>query len=246
MATTPIPGQDSFTSALIFALETLVEEQGRFTTVELREKIKNDAPNFPKNQKPVLSSRKKNGSNSGRIMLHPLEKAQSIQENGSAPTLGEDIDLDIFKRQTVTLHFDFCDKPSHAVVKAFGQNLNQIFETDNLGVNRVRWGGMRQSAAGLAFGTFQRSLHRHRRASSEQLQAPSDAGGSQSGSNGDDSAFPTPSPSNGDSPHPLEVTAAGNIAVSPSTLAPLLSAVSLGVKLESQAQIEDGRRQHER
>ena len=246
MATTPIPGQNSFTSALIFALETLVEEQGRFTTVELRNKIKNDAPNFPKNQNPVLCSRKKCGSSSGRIMLHPLEKAQKSQENGSALSLGEDTDLDIFKRQTVTLHFDFCDKPSHEVVKAFGQELNQIFETDNLGVNRVRWGGMKQSAAGRAFGILQRSLHRHRRASSEQLQAASDAGGSQSGSNGDDSVFPTPSPSNGNSPRPLEFTAAGNIAVSPSTLAPILSAVSLGVKLESQGQIEDSRRQYER
>ena len=218
-----------------------MEEQGRFTTVELRNKIKNDAPKFPKDQNPVLSSRKKNGSNSGRIMLHPLEKAQRIQENGSALSLGEDTELDIFKRQTVTLHFDFCDKPSHAVVKAFGQQLNQLFETDNLGVNRVRWGGMKQSAAGRAFGILQRSLHRHRRASMEQPHAASDAGGSQSGSNGDDSTFltPSPSPSNGDSPRPLEFTAAGNIAVSPSTLAPILTAVSLGVKLESQGQIED-------
>ena len=245
MATTPIPGQNSFTSALIFALETLVEEQGRFTTVELLRKIKNDAPSFPKDQNPVLSSRKKNGSSSGRIMLHPLEKAQRIQENGSALSSGEDTELDIFKRQTMTLHFDFCDKPSHAKVKALGQHLNHVFETDNLGVNRVRWGGMKQSAAGRAFGILQRSLHRRRSASMEQSQAASDAGGSPSGSNGDDSALLTPSPSNGDSPRTLEFTEAGNIAVSPSTLAPiLLSAVSLGV--ESQGQIEDSRRQHER
>ena len=242
MATTPIPGQNSFTSALIFALETLVEEQGRFTTVELRNKIKNDAPEFPKDQNPVLCSRKKSGSNSGRIMLHPLEKPQRIQESGSALNVGEDTDLDIFKRQTVTLHFDFCDKPSHAIVKAFGQHLNQIFETDNLGVNRVRWGGMKQSAAGRAFGILQRSLHRHRRASSEQLQAASDAGSSPSGSNGDDSALLTPSPSNGDSPRLLEFTAAGNKAVSPLTLAPIPSAMSIVVKLERQGQIEDSRR----
>lgn len=50
MASTKVPGDDSFTSALIHALEALVMEkaEGRFTTVELLRKINHDAPHFPK------------------------------------------------------------------------------------------------------------------------------------------------------------------------------------------------------
>jgi len=44
-----MPGEDSFTTALIWALKFLVEDRKRFTTLELQTKIM-DAPNFPKNQ----------------------------------------------------------------------------------------------------------------------------------------------------------------------------------------------------
>ena len=73
MDLTPRPGKDSFTRALIYALKALVEKRqdGRFTTVELLNKIK-EAPDFPKDQNPMLSDREKKGS-AGRIMLHPLQ-----------------------------------------------------------------------------------------------------------------------------------------------------------------------------
>ena len=239
MGTTKVPGPDSFTSALIYALEALVKEKGRFTTVELLGKITKDAPKFPKDQKPVLSDRREDEP-AGRIMLHPLERNQGDGASNASAS-GNDNNLDAFKRRTVTLHIDFCNKPSHADIERLGNQLNKTFERYILGVNGVRWGGMKQSALARALRGFQAGPKR-RRASSGQLQAASDAGGSPSGSNGDDSAFLTPSPSNGDSPRPLEPTAAGNIAVSPSTLAPILSAMSMGVKLESQGQIEDSRR----
>ncbi len=73
---TMVPGEDSFTRALIYALETLVEERtdGRFTTAELLNKIKTDAPHFPKDQNPMLMNRE--GSHSaGRIMLQPLQRS---------------------------------------------------------------------------------------------------------------------------------------------------------------------------
>ena len=243
MGTTKVPGPDSFTSALIYALETLVKEKGRFTTVELLNKITKDAPMFPPDQKPVLSDRRED-VHPGRIMLHPLKGDQESSER-TALTPDNVNDLETFKRRIVTLHIDFCDKPSPTDIEWLGNELNKTFERHALGVNGVRWGGMKQSAAARALRGFQAGPKR-RRASMEQLQAASDIGGSQSGSNGDDSAFLTPSPSNGDSPRPVELTAAENKAVSESTLAPILSVVSLGVKLESQRQIEDSRRQHQR
>ncbi|KAL9626566.1 MAG: hypothetical protein Q9204_007208, partial [Flavoplaca sp. TL-2023a] len=64
-----------FDCALIFALKRLVRDKnkGRFTTDELLRKIKT-APNFPKDQTPVMSNRDNKKTSAGRIMLHPLQK----------------------------------------------------------------------------------------------------------------------------------------------------------------------------
>ena len=81
--TTRIPGIESFTSALIYALETLVrQKEGRFTTDELLRTIK-DAPNFPKDQEPQLVERRNPHTRAGRIMLHPirLDRMESQTSN---------------------------------------------------------------------------------------------------------------------------------------------------------------------
>ena len=240
--TTKVPGPDSFTSALIYALEALVKEKGRFTTVELLRKITKDAPHFPKDQKPVLSDRREDVY-PGRIMLHPL---QGNQEAGSRTALAPDHDanLDAFQRYTMTLHVEYSKKPSLTDVETLGDQMNQTLERNNLGVTGVRYGGMKPSAAARALRSFQAGPKR-RRASMEQIQPASDGDGSQSGSNGGDSALLTPSPSNGDSPRPMEFTATGTMAISSATLPPVLSEVSLGVRLQSQRMIEDSRNRHE-
>ena len=140
MATTRVPGEDSFTSALIYALEALVEEKGMFTTVELLRKIKSHAPNFPSDQIPVLSDRR-DDAQAGRIMLHPLHRNQ---EDGSRTAISseETSNLDALKRHTVTLHSDFAKKPPSTDIEILGRHLNQIFERSTFGVNRVRWGGV--------------------------------------------------------------------------------------------------------
>ncbi len=230
MATTQVPGNGSFTSALIYALEDLVEKKGRFTTVELLRTIKTHA-DFPKNQSPVLSNRR-DKVEAGRIMLHPLDK---VQKDGSQNVLPseKDTNLDAFKRHTVTLHFEFTNQPPPIDVKTLGRELNSIFERYTLNVNRVRWGGMRQSAAALAVGNFQQA-GRRRRASSEQRQVALDDMGSDSRSVGDNSALLTPStsPSNRDSPRLMEFTATGNTAVQPLTLRTKTSSKSLGFNEE--------------
>ncbi|KAM0799442.1 hypothetical protein BDR22DRAFT_855393 [Usnea florida] len=169
MSTTRGPGNKSFTEALIYSLEALEKEKGRFTTVELLNHIKDHAPNFPKNQTPVLSDRKSNGQ-AGRIMLHPIRQTP----NGPISTSSTDecTIQDAFKRRTVTLHIDFCDQPSLTDIDTLGTQFNHLFERSSLSVNQIRWGGMQGSAALRALGNFQAGrLKRSRRVSMEQQQA---------------------------------------------------------------------------
>lgn len=172
MGFTQVPGKDSFTRALIYALEALVTERadGRFTTVALLNKIKTDAPHFPKDQNPMLINREKKFS-AGRIMLHPLQKAGSDEESSQK----EAASLDPLKGHALTLHFDFSEKPSSTYIEMLGRELNEFFER-NVGVNRVRWGGMRPSMVARAAKSFQARLRRNRRASMRLQEANSNAG----------------------------------------------------------------------
>lgn len=173
---TPIPGPYSFTSALTWALEALVEEkgdqEGRFTTDELLRKIQHDAPDFPEDQEPVLSNRKPGDTSAGRIMLHPLDrngtKAQSPAKEVTRP------DLDQAKRQTLTLHIDFAEKPSKVSIEKLGYQLNGIFDPNTLSVNRVRFGSLRPSVFNRATKMFAAFAERHRRLSGRQQQPPMD------------------------------------------------------------------------
>lgn len=126
MESTPAPGKTSFTSALIWALEVLVESGEAFTTEELLKAITNEAPHLPKNQTPVLFDRFYY-SPACRIMLSPLSARRRIQE-----------------QYTVTLHFDFAEIPSLPVIEKLGRNLDDIsFTSDRLPIDTIRWGGMR-------------------------------------------------------------------------------------------------------
>ena len=165
---TPVPGKESFTSALIYALEDLLKknENGRFTTDELLRKIQHHAPFFPKDQVPVLSDREEGASSSaGRIMLHPLDPNGTPQSPSK-----EGPSLDPTKRQTLTMHFDFGDKPSLESIKTLGLQLNNIFDRNTLGVNRVRLGSLRSSMFNRAVKSWTASLARSRRMSGRQQQ----------------------------------------------------------------------------
>ena len=140
MGTTRVPGRDSFTSALIYALQTLVNERenGRFTTVDLLNKIRSDAPHFPKDQHPILFNRAKMFP-TGLILLHPLQNA-GLDDTSSRSELAEP---EAFTGTTLTLHYDFSEKPSLDYVEMLGKSLNKFFQGHG-GINRVRWGGLSQ------------------------------------------------------------------------------------------------------
>ena len=140
-ASTRPPGEDSFTSALIFALNKLVEVRpgGRFSTIDLLQVIQGDAPHFPKDQQAMISDRLKN-TPGGCIVLHPLQGEGLINQ----PTPEE---VDPLKLHTVTLHYEFSDKPTKDDIKHIGNEFNTVFERRRFGLNRIRWGGMQHRQA---------------------------------------------------------------------------------------------------
>ena len=168
MEVTPLPGDTSFTSALIWALERLLatKPEGRFTTSELLAEIRDNAPHFPQEQHPVMRDRE-SGNQTGRIMLHPLQDAS---ENIKLRT-DRDVDLDQAKQYSVTLHFDFAEKPSVADVNALGDQFNRIFERNALQVNGIRWGGVNPSMLGRVIHRLQAIKSRTRRMNAMKLGA---------------------------------------------------------------------------
>lgn len=116
--------------------------EGRFTTVDLLNKIK-EYPNFPKEQQPVLSDRKYPTNKAGRIMLHPLrlntDAVCEMDEIESSPIAQQG--------QNMTLHFDFSEEIEENHLKVLGTTLIDMFERNTLGVYRVRWGGVEHNSA---------------------------------------------------------------------------------------------------
>ena len=167
---TRVPGEDSFTRALIYALKVLAEERtdARFTTLELRDKIK-DAPKFPKEQNPTLCNRNDKQRSAGRIMLHPLPREGS----SDLASRKKGANLKSFNRYALTLHFDFIDKPSSEYVAMLGRELNDCFQR-NVGVSQVRWDGLREARPAARFArTVKRVMKQKRRASMRLQQAKS-------------------------------------------------------------------------
>ncbi|KAL8678376.1 MAG: hypothetical protein Q9224_003984 [Gallowayella concinna] len=161
--TTKVPGPESFTRALIYALKALVKEknEGRFTTDELLRKIKTDAPHFPKEQTPILSDRA-NERPSGRIMLHPLR-----QKGTASGVVKEDSLLKGASGYVMTLHFQFGEKPPDNLLRTLGEKFNELFEHNTLQVHRIRWGGIRETT----FSRATRILMRTRRGSSQSQRS---------------------------------------------------------------------------
>lgn len=108
-STTPIPGDNSFTSGLIWALENLSDEPCGFTTSELRRKI-TKSPGFPEDQVPVLCER--NGSASLKhIVISPMSVEPTVSEieQGKKPdeqsqTIFDYLDLRILMDRSLSEH----------------------------------------------------------------------------------------------------------------------------------------------
>ncbi|MCJ1475226.1 hypothetical protein MMC13_003887 [Lambiella insularis] len=181
-STTKSPGPNSFTSALIWALEALVADEGRFTTQQLVSKIKN-SPGLPSGQRPILSKRSSRVAPSF-IMLEPISKDPKRQELIRARSSGNNHDSGA--AVLLTLKFMFDTRPSEKQVEVLGRALNEIVEgsAHDLRVSRIMWGGLSSwprfiiAEAAQRFSLFG-SHRRHKRqqsgGSSDSLLVPYDS-----------------------------------------------------------------------
>ena len=75
---TLLPGDSSFTSALIWALDLLTRSKSSFTTRQLLKKINEEAPNFPRHQRAVLIQHAENHPHSfPEVVLAPASEAST-------------------------------------------------------------------------------------------------------------------------------------------------------------------------
>ena len=162
-STTKSPGLDSFTSALIWALKALVKEKGCFTTQQLMHKIKQNAPNFPPGQTPVLSKRGDQNSASF-ITLEPILKDK---DNADLVRARSRSAHDTGVPEVLTLKFVLESRPEVSEVERLGQALNEMMESHNFRVNRIMWGGLHSWTKSIIAEAAHRfsilgSQHRHK------------------------------------------------------------------------------------
>lgn len=127
------PGEESFTTALIWALEALLKDRRRFTVAQLSRKIR-EAPHFPEEQVPVQLDRCYNTIE--RIVLAPLVKADENTE--ATPNSPNDTHDD---QGRVTLNFVFDKPPSRTTIKEFAKALDLAMRKHEIPVKRIGWGG---------------------------------------------------------------------------------------------------------
>ena len=131
---TAVPGPNSFTSGLIWALTQLAKERDMFTTSELTNKIK-EKPGFPFDQDPVLKERIGNASRK-RIVLAPLSINRPTDQaiDRKCTNLSAD-------RVLLHLKFMFEDYPQEWQLKNLVKAVDaMVFDQDI--VCDVKWGGM--------------------------------------------------------------------------------------------------------
>lgn len=131
---TAVPGPNSFTSGLIWALTQLAKEREMFTTSELTNKIK-EKPGFPSDQDPVLKERNGNASRK-RIVLAPLCIDRPTDQASGRKCTNPSGD-----RVLLHLKFMFEDYPKERELKKLVKAVNaMVFDQDI--VCDVKWGGM--------------------------------------------------------------------------------------------------------
>ena len=139
-----ITQESSFTSALILALQALLQQEpkGYFTTVELSREIQKTTKNLLRQQKPVLTTM---GSNStvDHITLYPLQNSGSEILPYASPDSGRAL-VDFTSKLLLTLQLEFKAKPSLGDIEVLGRGLNKILERNATGVERIHWGGFVQ------------------------------------------------------------------------------------------------------
>ncbi|KAH0557001.1 hypothetical protein GP486_005211 [Trichoglossum hirsutum] len=141
-ATTKVPGKSSFTAALMWALEKLVEDQETFTTSELVKKTRT-APNFPKAQVPVLTER--NAASYFRIQLSKMPAEADSESSPQSVRIFCSDDVQPLEPQYLELRFAFDNKPRDREIISIAGALHSLIQNHELSARRIDWGGLRRS-----------------------------------------------------------------------------------------------------
>lgn len=137
-STTRVPGPESFTSGLIWALLQFSKEGRRFTTSELTNKI-TKSPEFPERQVPTLCER--NAARIERIILAPLFEDGTLTEDQAPQTPLPDT------REILLLRFVLDRYPKQEDVAKLAKGITNMVQTQDLFVRRVIWGGIHSDSS---------------------------------------------------------------------------------------------------
>lgn len=133
-STTRKPGKHSFTKALIWSLQDLVETAKTFTTQELLTKILH-APDFPDDQSPRLSERGPQCLR--RIVLTPLNRDVPLE---SPEPRTEDEEEG--PRMDLSLRFVFNRTITQPMVMSLARDLRQLLSGDEFKARTILWEGI--------------------------------------------------------------------------------------------------------
>lgn len=145
------PGQDSFTSALIWALEELVGVEYRFTTQDLVQMI-SSAPHFPETQRPVLRNRFSPNAVK-TITLEPLKKAGDAMKSSRSKNCNV-----LSTTQILHLTFEFEKKATPGEIEALANGICHAVQQKNIPVNRIMWGGIHERSNDALFKAVERFM----------------------------------------------------------------------------------------
>lgn len=171
--TTPSPGKESFTSALVWALKAFKVKGGRFSVSDLVNKIKEHRLCFENKNTPA-AHRLAVKRDRRRILLHPLEKTKAVPEKGATTTK---IPLPSAEKEYIMkLEFAFQGQPNEWIVRRLGEELNKIVLVHDLALSRIQWGSISAGVFLTAARKFQQLGHtirkRPREVTTEVFQEP--------------------------------------------------------------------------
>ena len=120
-------------------------------------KIKHEAPDFPKDQEPLLIERNDATNRGPHIVLAQIAKEGS-QEIATAESLDPFASAN---QELLSLKFIFETHPTPEMINKLGKILNTVMENNEIRVTRIAWGGLQKSFFAQAATKFKNLSSRH-------------------------------------------------------------------------------------
>jgi hypothetical protein len=134
---TNMPGPNSFTTALIWALTNLVTgrpNRPRFTTLELQTKIMNEAPFFPRDQYVPVYERDEPCDQ--RLVLAPLPTGSEANSPLSTPSHRTKSEV---PQNYLDLRFWYSEPPDEDDIQNLADRLKRLMRDQTIRARRIGW-----------------------------------------------------------------------------------------------------------